>query len=329
MTTAAFPASDLTVAVMRDGDKHVFFLPRFESWSSGKQYRINGTAVQGGENYSTTGEPLIEVYHRHAKHVGARSKVEGFPDLTMAEYLERKDALGPTEAPQYDDEGRRFRDLDAEYAYKRFMATYEIETVEEWVLRQTAQLAIQDKITPPNPFIIPGRHLGEGITSLAGQYQRWGYVCDLVRRILAENGYVDEEDKTKPAPKALSFKIYTHEKNKISVYVGGSRCFEMTGWGVYSDTMEVVLAKMADDKALVERELGFFLAGTRRTVNAYQMANILEGAVIRASKIDSKVSTADEKRGLLTYLRGHIERLKAMEELRSDDESLAPCLAAP
>lgn len=326
MSAIAAPlAPSVDLPVLCDGETHTFTLPPADGWR-GAQYRVNGEVVPGGQTYSTTGLPVIEEHRRTTVQVLAKSKVEDLPDLSMTAYLDRKDALGPTEPPTFDGEGRRFLTLEAEYAYKRFMANYEVIQREDWSLVQTFNLVVTEKVESPSPFLVPHRHLGDAITSQMATYQRTAFLVNLVETILTANGFGNDKSGK---PKALTFSIYTHSRDKVEVYAGGSRLFEVFARGSYSDTIGKCLAQMAADKQLVERELNFFLAGRAQNLNAVAMAGKLATVKAMVHKIDSKQATASDKRDLLRFLDEQIARLKAMElppdEL--DGPGNAPALA--
>lgn len=328
MSAIAVPlAPSVDLPVLCDGETHTFTLPPADGWR-GAQYRVNGKVVPGGQTYSTTGLPVIEEHRRTTVQVLAKSTVEGLPDLSMVAYLERKDALGPTEpAAEFDeDRGRRFRDLEAEYEYKRFMRSYEVVTREDWSLVQTFNLVVTEKVESPSPYLVPHRHLGDAITSQMATYQRTAFIVNLVETILTANGFGNDKSGK---PKALTFSIYTHSRDKVEVYAASSRLFEVFTRGSYSDTIGKCLAAMAADKQLVERELNFFLAGRAQNLNAVAMAGKLATVKAMVHKIDSKQATASDKRDLLRFLDEQIARLKAMElppdEL--DGPGNAPALA--
>ena len=306
-TTPPWPRADL--AVLKDGETYTFTLPAADSWR-GVQFRVNGTVVPDRQVYSTTGLPLVEELRKTTIQVLAKSKVEGLPDLSMVEYLDRKDQLGPTEADEEGTVGRRFISLENEYTYKRFMASYEVITREDWELVQVFNLVVTEKVESPSPYLIPHRHLGEAITSQAATYQRTAFLVNLIASIFEANGFGGDKAGK---PKSLTYSVYTHERDKLLVYAAGSKIFEVFTRGSFADSLSKCLEVMAADKQLVERELNFFFAGRAQTLNLVAMAQKLAGIKAMVYEIDSKLATQGKKRELLTHLDEQIARLKAME----------------
>jgi hypothetical protein len=315
------------VQALRAGETHVFTVPRCEGW--GHHIRVNGQEVKPGEQVTTEGAPLLELWQEVTVKVIAKSLVDGRPDLTIDAWEARDRELQPTTSEDADGErSTRYRDLDAEYEHKKFKAAYQVITRKDHVKVRDVGIEAREREVSPSPFVTLTRHLGEDVTSRFAVYNRNGYIVWLIEDILGQNGYTSEDDKNQVAAAGQRYKLYNFRDGEVSLYINSSQVYERKGIRSFRDTLEAIEVEMAQDRQEVQRKLGFFLAGRQTALNAYAMAKKLERVLALVQKIDSKVSTADDKRAVMNYLRQEIGKLEALDNT-DDGGSMAPALAEP
>lgn len=334
-TEAVAPAiPERRLLVSNHAGKYVFTLPYINGYSrsSDHEYRLmpNGTVLEEFKHYSTSREPVIELWRLVARPVAVRCQDEskGLPDMDYAEWQRRCRELAPTvpvEVPGGEPE-LRHATLAEELAYRDIRNGWYVIHEGAWEYQTTLVVDVIEAVTAPNEYIVPVRHLGEDFTSGFAVYRRREFMIDHFKQWMQKMGFTDVSGSFGPSKVAKTFKVndWTH-KSEIELVVDGHTIFS----GVvkdFRDLLDACVTKQAEDRSRIEREVGLLLSSRATGVSVLGLKAKLVRALNLAAKIQPmKVSTGD-KRELMDYLRLEIEKCNDLDALQRDDD-LSPTLA--
>jgi len=294
----------LDITAVKDNDLYIIELPNFSKFSR-EYYKVNGVEADQ-KTVSTNEVPVIEKYKKVDVKVKAKSLVEGLPDLSIEEYNEKIKKLKDQQVWN-DYEERVFENLDDEYAYRKFIQSYEIINRTDEELIQTYDVKVVPKLVSDSPYIVLHRHLGENITDQVATYKRWDFILNHLRKYLHQKGF-GENDKVMGKTKG-EFKIYQYNKGMVNLYLEGTQIFDRKFFD-FKDNLNTVKEKMEEDKKWIEEKVDNYIRNTSQTLNvqdAIQKFNHVRKLVMG---IDYKVKSRDDYSSALRVIGKYIDELE-------------------
>lgn len=187
-------------------------------------------------------------------------------------------------------------DAKAYSAVRNAKPVYEKRMV---VQREPVRFAVTEKV-PEEPFITPGRFVGEDVSSAFGRYYRSSHIKALIGDFLQRHNLQDN-----PAYKVL----HLSASGEISITFPGGFCRRYCARDI-RDRIDV----LREFKARVTRELHELDAWYREyhhPVNVAEMRVILENIRRDLGRLNIKQSSQNDHNRLMTYVSGQLAGLDA------------------
>ncbi|KXV02302.1 hypothetical protein AD929_03210 [Gluconobacter potus] len=187
-------------------------------------------------------------------------------------------------------------DAKAYSAVRNAKAVYEKRMV---VQHEPVRFAVTEKV-PEEPFITPGRFVGEDVSSAFGRYYRSSHIKALIGDFLQRHNLQDN-----PAYKVL----HLSASGEISITFPGGFCRRYCARDI-RDRIDV----LREFKARVTRELHELDAWYREyhhPVNVAEMRVILENIRRDLGRLNIKQSSQNDHNRLMTYVSGQLAGLDA------------------
>lgn len=181
-------------------------------------------------------------------------------------------------------------------AVRNAKAVYEKRMV---VQHEPVRFAVTEKV-PEEPFITPGRFVGEDVSSAFGRYYRSSHIKALIGDFLQRHNLQDN-----PAYKVL----HLSASGEISITFPGGFCRRYCARDI-RDRIDV----LREFKARVTRELHELDAWYREyhhPVNVAEMRVILENIRRDLGRLNIKQSSQNDHNRLMTYVSGQLAGLDA------------------
>lgn len=296
----------LTVVRTRNGN-YAFSCPSIKQ--HGDIYKCNGEVIEAGKVCTTEKIPVLELYHVVTRLGLGASNIEGVPDLSPSEYIEREDAL-LMKRKWTEELGYVWDTLEDEFEYRKFQRAYtQIKTPIE-VFATKYKTVVHTEVPCDNPYLVPFRHLGyHDITSTHAEYKRYEFFVTEVRRILNNLKYKEIDPGHGLSAKG-TYKIYVSRANEISLYIQGDCAFSLNNLFNMRDEYDVLLKQMNKDKDFINERIIIYVRGKDIPFNKHEAINILKTARNMLGKIACKVAGYSDKQALSNYLLRKIDEIE-------------------
>ena len=331
------PARTRVLSGLKKPEGYVFKLPFVEGYrtvSSHYEYRLvkaDGTyrVLDPDCPYSTSVEPVVEVWRRQQTQVGVSRTVNAIEEhLTLGEHKQNLERLKGTVPIEVDGVVVwRHQTLDQELAFEAYREGWRAVYETQWVMDGVVEFDFAEEPELPCPYIVPVRHMGEDFGSKFAGYNRLQFIKDHFTKLMTDFGYKDEtESWSGPGPRGFRAKHWDSSQHELELRIGGHTLYKGRPGLCVRDTFETCLNKYEQDKAWIERDVAVYLSSLSTTVTVASLKSKLESALNRLETIVAVKASWEHKQKFRGWLLDEIARCDNLEELLRDGDN-APALS--
>lgn len=289
----------------------------------GQRFTVNGDLIvisgHQGEDVHVPSLDAVKRWTRRTLLRGYKPREEGLESLTVDQYERRVAELLSVTEDAYDDDGdltlRKWPSLDAEFAYKRFLASYSADRVTDWEEAEIEWSVVTYPETG-SEFIVPVAQLGGEFQSALVVYNREAAMLAALRSAMRECDVSLTDVSMHQKPRTL--KLYTHG-HEIAIF--GHKFSRKWGTRPWRGELAQAKAQLESDTKAIRDEIRVYARGDgpvdMTALDALSRLQHIESLVF---SLDVKRKAIDDRRRASGLIRKLIEDVKRQAVGVPEDE---------